>query len=70
MTSRLPQSRRLRETRRDSSLREGAKKEEGIKNARAPLHGVRAVTAERQSREQAYYSTGGGELSRGGAGDG
>ena len=27
-------------------------------NARAPLHGVRAVTAERQSRERDYYSTG------------
>ena len=68
-TDRLPQSRRLRETRRDSSLREGAKKEEDIKNARAPLHGVRAVTPE-ESREHDQYITGGGELSRGGGGNG
>ena len=66
----LPQSRRLREMRRDSSLKEGACKEKGIKKARAALHAVRAVITRKLSRERNQYSTGGALLSRGGAGDG
>lgn len=63
-TYKLPQSRRLRETRRDSSLKEGACKEKGTKKARAALHAVRAVITRKLSRERNQYSTVGALLSR------